>query len=138
MIYIGQGLNMEFWEHISGLNNIKTMPCLESDRSDCQPETNSLARSQRLRAVVVPSKDMTKEASYPTFTFFRKSPCSGLNILKNVEALFCKQYHNANLIHSTLKGTGLQYFPLPPPPPRKISRISFTSSRQIELETRHF
>ena len=32
---------------------IKIMPCVEGDRSDCQPEANSIARSRRLRAVVV-------------------------------------------------------------------------------------
>ena len=34
-------------------NNIKIMPCVEGDRSDCQPEASSIARSQRLRAMVV-------------------------------------------------------------------------------------
>ena len=32
---------------------IKTMPCVEGDRSDCQPEASSIARSRRLRAMVV-------------------------------------------------------------------------------------
>ena len=32
---------------------IKIMPCVEGDRSDCQPEASSIARSRRLRAVVV-------------------------------------------------------------------------------------
>ena len=32
---------------------IKIMPCAESDRSDCQPYASSVARSRRLRAVVV-------------------------------------------------------------------------------------
>ena len=34
-------------------NNIKIMPCVEGDRSDCQPEASSIARSRRLRATVV-------------------------------------------------------------------------------------
>ena len=34
-------------------NNIKIMPCVEGDRSDCQPKASSIARSQRLRAMVV-------------------------------------------------------------------------------------
>ena len=34
-------------------NNIKIMPCVEGDRSDCQPEASSVAQSRRLRAVVV-------------------------------------------------------------------------------------
>ena len=34
-------------------NNIKIMPYVEGDRSDCQPEASSIARSRRLRAVVV-------------------------------------------------------------------------------------
>ena len=29
------------------------MPCVEGDRSDCQPEASSIARRQRLRAMVV-------------------------------------------------------------------------------------
>ena len=29
------------------------MPCVEGDRSDCQPEASSIARSRRLRAMVV-------------------------------------------------------------------------------------
>ena len=29
------------------------MPCVEGDRSDCQPEASSIARKQSLRAVVV-------------------------------------------------------------------------------------
>ena len=29
------------------------MPCVEGDKSDCQPEASSIARSQRLRAVVI-------------------------------------------------------------------------------------
>ena len=33
--------------------NIKIMPCVEGDRSDCQPEASSIARSRRLRAMVV-------------------------------------------------------------------------------------
>ena len=32
---------------------IKIMPCVEGDRSDCQPEASSIARSRRLRAMVV-------------------------------------------------------------------------------------
>ena len=32
---------------------IKIMPCVEGDRSDCQPEASSTARSRRLRAMVV-------------------------------------------------------------------------------------
>ena len=48
--------------HIQGISfaikiikiaNIKIMPCVEGDRSDCQPEASSIARSRRLRAVVV-------------------------------------------------------------------------------------
>ena len=35
------------------LSIIKTMPCVVDDRSDCQPEASSIARSQRLRALVV-------------------------------------------------------------------------------------
>ena len=34
-------------------NIIKIMPCVEGDRSDCQLEENSIARSRRLRSVVV-------------------------------------------------------------------------------------
>ena len=34
-------------------DNIKIMPCVEGDRSDCQPEASSTARSRRLRAMVV-------------------------------------------------------------------------------------
>ena len=34
-------------------NNIKIMPCVEGDGSDCQLEASSTARSRRLRAVVV-------------------------------------------------------------------------------------
>ena len=34
-------------------NFIKIMPCVEGDRSDCQPEASSIARSRRLRALVV-------------------------------------------------------------------------------------
>ena len=37
----------------SACNNIKIMPCVEGDRSDCQPEASSIARSRRLRAMVV-------------------------------------------------------------------------------------
>ena len=33
--------------------NIKIMPRVEGNRSDCQPEASSTARSRRLRAVVV-------------------------------------------------------------------------------------
>ena len=29
--------------------NIKIMPCVEGDRSDCQPEASSIARSRRLK-----------------------------------------------------------------------------------------
>ena len=29
-----------------------TMPCVEGDRSDCQPKASSTARSRRLRAMV--------------------------------------------------------------------------------------
>ena len=32
---------------------IKIMPCVEGDRSDCQPEASSIARSRRLRVMVV-------------------------------------------------------------------------------------
>ena len=32
---------------------IKIMPCVEGDRSDCQPKASSIARSRRLRAMVV-------------------------------------------------------------------------------------
>ena len=32
---------------------IKIMPFVEGDRSDCQPEASSIARSRRLRAMVV-------------------------------------------------------------------------------------
>ena len=32
---------------------IKIMPCVEGDRSDCQPEASSIAGSRRLRAMVV-------------------------------------------------------------------------------------
>ena len=35
------------------MNIIKIMPCVEGDRSDCQPEASSIARSRRLRAIVV-------------------------------------------------------------------------------------
>ena len=35
------------------IDNIKIMPCVKGDRSDCQPEASSIARSRRLRAVVV-------------------------------------------------------------------------------------
>ena len=35
------------------VNNIKVMPCIEGDRSDFQPEVSSIARSRRLRAMVV-------------------------------------------------------------------------------------
>ena len=34
-------------------NIIKIMLCVEGDKSDCQPEASSIARSRRLRAVVV-------------------------------------------------------------------------------------
>ena len=34
-------------------DNIKIMPCVEGDRSDCQPEASSIARSRRLTAMVV-------------------------------------------------------------------------------------
>ena len=34
-------------------NIIKIMPCVEGDRSDCQPEASSTAQSRRLREVVV-------------------------------------------------------------------------------------
>ena len=34
-------------------DTIKIMPCVEGDRSDCQPEASSIARSRRLRAMVV-------------------------------------------------------------------------------------
>ena len=34
-------------------NNIKIMPCVEGDRSDCKPEASSIARSRRPKAVVV-------------------------------------------------------------------------------------
>ena len=30
-------------------DNIKIMPCVEGDRSDCQPEASSIARNRRLR-----------------------------------------------------------------------------------------
>ena len=36
-----------------GVVVIKIMPCVEGDRSDCQPEESSIARSRRLRAMVV-------------------------------------------------------------------------------------
>ena len=32
---------------------IKIMPCVEGDRSDCQLEANSFARSRRLRSMTV-------------------------------------------------------------------------------------
>ena len=32
---------------------MKVMPCVEGDRSDCQAEANSVARSRRLSAMVV-------------------------------------------------------------------------------------
>ena len=32
---------------------IKIMPCVEGDRSDCQPEASSIAQSRRMRAMVV-------------------------------------------------------------------------------------
>ena len=38
---------------LKACSNIKIMPCVEGDRSDCQPETSSIARSRRLRAMVV-------------------------------------------------------------------------------------
>ena len=34
-------------------NIIKIMPYVEGDRSDCQPEVSSIARSRRLRVMVV-------------------------------------------------------------------------------------
>ena len=34
-------------------NNVKVMPCVEDDRSDYQPEANSVVCSRRLWAVVV-------------------------------------------------------------------------------------
>ena len=37
----------------SGFDIIKIMPCVDGDRSDCQPEASSIARSRRLRAMVV-------------------------------------------------------------------------------------
>ena len=39
--------------NVRHINNIKIMPCVEGDRSDCQPEASSIARSRRLRAMVV-------------------------------------------------------------------------------------
>ena len=38
---------------VEALDNIKIMPCVEGDGSDCQPEASSIARSRRLRAMVV-------------------------------------------------------------------------------------
>ena len=32
-------------ECISSVKNIKIMPCIEDDRSDCQPEPSSIART---------------------------------------------------------------------------------------------
>ena len=32
-------------ECISSVKNIKIMPCVEGDRSDCQPEPSSIART---------------------------------------------------------------------------------------------
>ena len=37
----------------SSVNIIKIMPYVEGDRSECQPEASSIARSRRLRAMVV-------------------------------------------------------------------------------------
>ena len=37
----------------AGVNNIKIMLCVEGERSVCQPKASSIARSRRLRAVVV-------------------------------------------------------------------------------------
>ena len=36
--------------------NIKIMPCVEGDRSDCQPEASSIARSRRLMIVFITPK----------------------------------------------------------------------------------
>ena len=46
---LNQKLDFSFFIY----NNIKIMPCVEGDRSDCQPEASSIARSRRLRAMVV-------------------------------------------------------------------------------------
>ena len=40
-------------EIVWGVDNIKIMPCVEGDRSDCQPEASSIARRRRLRSMVV-------------------------------------------------------------------------------------
>ena len=59
--FISPVLKKSLWTHSEGEklnklksdNNIKIMPCVEGDRSDCQPEESSIARSRRLRAMVV-------------------------------------------------------------------------------------
>ena len=38
---------------IFNIDNIKSMPCVEGDRSDCLPEASSIAQSGSLRAKVV-------------------------------------------------------------------------------------
>ena len=40
-------------QYLLACNIIKIMTCVEGDRSDCQPEASSIARSRRLRAMVV-------------------------------------------------------------------------------------
>ena len=47
-------LNLQYGiRFVCHTNNIKIMPCVEGDRSDCQPEASSIARSRKLRAMVV-------------------------------------------------------------------------------------
>ena len=48
-------IKKSFFDDLQKQNDdiIKIMPCVEGDRSDCQPEVSSIARSRRLRAMVV-------------------------------------------------------------------------------------
>ena len=79
------------------------MPCIEGDRSDCHPEASSIARSRRLRAMVVVKGWQTESQSFthldhwsvavvtvtvhysffPTFDFFKKyvAFCTGFSLL---------------------------------------------------------
>ena len=37
---------LSFFDSVEEFDNIKIMPCVEGDRSDCQPEESSIARSR--------------------------------------------------------------------------------------------
>ena len=79
---------IQFQKHLSRktlYDIIKIMPCVEGDRSDCQPKASSIARSRRLRAMVVVEgwqSDLSPQHRAWLFLLHRKSivhlPCLSL------------------------------------------------------------